>query len=146
MVDELSELNFTQDLEEVLRIDDAQRWKIEKVGVLEVYVGIYSIKAPEDGFQVRLFWNVYPSESPSLKFRDPQSGRLDLPTAWPMVRGFRPASLDACVNWCIEGFSLHPEWKNDSNLKWNPIGNVLLRVLRTLQREMDEYFNGRFKQ
>jgi len=146
MADELSELNFVQDLEEALRVEDAQRWKIEKVGALEIYAEISSAKASEEKFQARLLWRVYPGEPPSLKFRDPQSGRLDLPTAWPIVRGFRPATLDACVNWCIEGFALHPEWKNDPNKKWNPVGNAVLRILRILQGEMDEHFGGRFKQ
>src|SRR5438093_7514069 len=146
MGDELSELNFAQDLAEALKVADAQRWKIEKVAALEIYVENSSVKAPEEIFQARLLWNSYPGEPPSLKFRDPKSGRLDLPTAWPAVRGFRPSSLDACVNWCLEGFALHPEWKNDPNLKWNSTGNSLLRVLRILQNEMDERFCGRFKQ
>jgi len=146
MADELSELNFAQDLAEALQVPDAHRWKIDKVATLEVYVEISSVKAPQEIFQARLVWNVYPGEPPFLKFRDQGSGRLDLPTAWPIVRGFRPANLDACVNWCAEGFALHPEWKTDPNLKWNSTGNALLRVVRILQSEMDEYFSGRFRQ
>lgn len=146
MDDKLSELNFAQDLEDALQVADAKRWKIEKAAALEIYVELVSMKAPEQLFQARLLWNTYPGEPASLKFRDPVSGRLDLPTAWPIVRGFRPTSLDACVNWCAEGFALHPEWKNDPNLKWKSDGNVLLRVLRILQSEMDEHFSGRFSQ
>jgi hypothetical protein len=146
MADEFSELTFTEDLAEVLSLPEASRWKIEHVGSLEVHVALSSVKVPADVFNVRLYWNSYPMEPPSLKFRDPATGRIDLPTAWPEVRGFRPANLDACVNWCSEGFVTHPEWKNDPNTKWNPQGNALLRVLRLLQREMDEFFVKRFQQ
>jgi len=145
MSDELSELNFQQDLDEVLHVEDAQRWKIEKVGTLEIYVELSSVKAPEEKFQARLLWSAYPDVA-SLKFRDQKSGRLDLSTAWPIVRGFRPASFDACVNWCAEGFGLHPEWKNDPDKKWHLVGNAMLKTLRILQSEMDDYFGGRFKQ
>ncbi|MCL4552494.1 MAG: hypothetical protein M1305_02915, partial [Candidatus Marsarchaeota archaeon] len=63
--------------------------------------------------------------------------------AWPRVRGFRPPSLDACVNYTIEGFNLHAEWRNDPRLRWDRSGNVLLRELRTLQSELDNYYQGR---
>lgn len=145
MGDELSELNFQQDLEEALRVENAQRWKIERAGPLEIYVEMWSITAPNEKFQARLLWGVYPGLA-SLKFRDQQTGRLDMPTAWPIVRGFRPANLDACVNWCSEGMGIHPEWKNDPKLILDPGGNHVLRTLRILQSEMDDYYNGRFKQ
>jgi hypothetical protein len=146
MADEFSELSFKEDLAEVLSLPESPRWKIESVGSLEVYVTLSSAKEPDNPFQARLLWNVYPTEPPSLKFRDPSTGRLDLPTAWPEIRGFRPTSLDACVNWCSEGFTIHPEWKNDPNIKWNPQGNALLRTLRRMQREFDEFFVKRFQQ
>jgi hypothetical protein len=144
MADELSELNFEQDLEEALGVEEARRWKIEKVGALQFYVELSSVKAPDEKFQARLLWDAYPGLA-SLKFRDPESGRLDLPSAWPIVRGFRPQNLDACVNWTSEGNNLHPEWKNDPSKKWNSTGNVVLKTLRTLQSEVDDYFGGRFK-
>lgn len=56
------------------------------------------------------------------------------------------STFDACVNWCAEGFAIHPEWLNDPNKRWNPAGNSILRTLRILQGEMDEDFRGRFKQ
>lgn len=144
MSDDLSELNFQQDLEEALQADDAKRWKIEKAGPLEAYVSLSPAKAPSEIFQARLHWAMYPGEPPSLKFRDLATGRLDLSSAWPEVRGLRPSNLDACVNWCSEGFAIHPEWKCDPNLKWNTTGNALLRVIRTLQNEMDRHFVKRF--
>lgn len=147
MADEFSRLSFNEDLDEVLSAPEALRWKIQRIDdELEVYVDLSSEKLPDEVFQARLFWNVYPAEPPSLKFRDPTTGRLDMPTAWPEMRGFRPTNLDACVNWCSEGFIAHPEWKNDPNIKWNPQGNALLRVLRLLQRELDESLVKRFQQ
>jgi hypothetical protein len=59
-------------LEEALLADDSKRWKIEKVGPLEVYVMLASIKDPHELFQARLLWREYPGEPPSLKFRDPK--------------------------------------------------------------------------
>jgi hypothetical protein len=146
MADAFSELSFKEDLDEVLSLPECSRWKIEHVGPLEVYVDMSPANVPSEVFQARLFWDAYPTDPPSLKFRDPATGRLDLPSAWPEIRGFRPTSLDACVNWCSEGFAAHPEWKTDADKKWNPQGNPLLRVLRLLQREFDEYFVKRFQQ
>ena len=112
---------------------------------LEVFATVSPAGKAGEVFQARLLWDMYPDQPPSLKFRDPVTGRLDQPAAWPQVRGFRPASLDACVNWCAEGFIVHPEWRNDPKLRWDPRGNVLLKVLRILQDELDYYFQGRFK-
>lgn len=142
---EISSLNLADDFEGVLRAEDATRWKLEKPGALEIWATLFPATKPEESFQVRLLWEQYPERPPSLKFRDPTTGRLDLASAWPVVRGLRPSSLDACVNWCSEGFALHPEWVNDPRYRWDPRGNALLRVLRNLQAELDADFNGRFK-
>src|SRR5215467_12294060 len=117
MADELSILNLRDDFEEAAGVSDAARWKLEMPGPLEVLVTLSSSTALSEKFQARLLWTKYPDDPPSLKFRDPATGRLDLPQAWPVVRGFRPQSLDACVNWCSEGFVLHPEWKTDPRLR-----------------------------
>jgi hypothetical protein len=145
MSDEFSALNLKDDLEEALKVPEAAGWALEMAGDLEVFVTMSPTSAPAEHFQARLLWTKYPDEPPSLKFRDPTTGRLDLPQAWPMVRGFRPQSLDACVNWCLEGFNLHPEWRSDSRFRWDPNGSPFLRVLRQLQEELDDYFQGRFK-
>lgn len=75
---------------------------------------------------------------------DKKTGSYNVPQAWPEMRGFRPTSLDACVNWTKEGFTLHPEWNADPNKKWISSGNVLLKVIRTLQNELDGYFIKRY--
>jgi hypothetical protein len=143
--DELSALNFEDDLKDALSCEDASRWRIEKPGLLEVLVSLSPRSYPNEIFQARLLWMKYPEEPPSLKFRDIATGRIDLPTAWPVIRGFRPANLDACVSWCLEGFKLHPDWRNDPKYRWDSKSNVLLKVLRYLQDEFDNYYSGRYK-
>lgn len=140
---DLSALNLSDDLAEVRTTEDAARWEITLPNPLEVLVTLSPASAPGESFQARLLWSAYPTEPPSLKFRDPATGALDRPQAWPKVRGFRPASLDACVNFCAEGFALHPEWRTDPRYRWETRGNVLLKVLRTLQDELDHHFSGR---
>ncbi len=143
MTDDLSALNLEDDYQEVLTADCAARWKLEKPAALEVWATMYPARAPTELFQARLLWRVYPGEPPSVKFRDPATGRLDLTSAWPQVRGFRPTSFDTCVNWSLEGFALHPEWRTDPRFRWDDRGNVLLKVLMYLQNELDDHYQGR---
>ncbi|HWY50624.1 MAG TPA: hypothetical protein VNW72_04000 [Chthoniobacterales bacterium] len=146
MSDELSTLNFEADLKKVLGVPDANRWKVDRAGDLELFVTLSSAKAPAEFFQARLLWIRYPGEEPpSLKFREPETGALNNPKAWPVVRGFRPATLDACVNWTSEGMAVHPEWRNDPKARWDPSGNSILRIVRILQNEMDAHFTQRFQ-
>lgn len=140
----LSNLNLKDDYQAVSQLEESSRWGPEMSGPLEVSCSMQSVKAPGEVFQARLSWTSYPDEPPSLKFRDPRTGGLDLPSAWPMVRGFRPQSLDACVSWTAEGMTIHPEWRNDPRYRWDPHGNALLRILRILQDELDEHFQGRY--
>lgn len=140
MADEFSKLAFDDDLKEVLELEESHRWKVERVSDLEIYVTASPAKASAEVFQARFCWNVYPGEPPSYKYRDPKTGRLDLTSAWPEVPGYRPTNFDACVNWSAEGFIAHPEWRNDPNIKWNPKRNALLKVLRYMQRDLDEKF------
>lgn len=81
MSDELSALNLEEDFEKVLTVPEASRWKLEKAGPLEVWATMTPSSNAEESFQARLLWRVYPDEPPSLKFRDPATGRLDLPSA-----------------------------------------------------------------
>lgn len=145
MSDELSRLNLRDDFGEAGDVSEASRWILEMPSDLEVLVTLAPAHEPNEKFQARLLWTKYPDAPPSLKFRDPSTGRLDMPHAWPVGRGFRPQSLDACCNWCAEGFGIHPEWRNDSRFQWNASGNPLLWVLRQLQEELDEHYQGRFK-
>ena len=141
---ELSAMNLADDLAEARGTEDASRWEFTLAASLEIHVMMSSVAAPAERFQARLLWTAYPDEPPSLKFRDPATGSLNQPQAWPKVRGFRPQSLDACVNWTAEGLAIHPEWRTDARYRWDTRGNVLLKVLRILQSELDDHYTGRF--
>ena len=144
MADQLSELNFKQDLAEALVAPESSRWILESPAPLELVASMRSIQHPSELFQARFLWVAYPgNEPPSLKFREAATGRLDDPTMWPRVRGFRPDSLDACVNWSFEGMVLHPEWVRDPRFRWDARGNPVLKVLRYLQDELDLHCSGR---
>src|SRR5688500_7091494 len=106
---------------------------------LEVFVTLAPAREPDEKFQVRLLWTKYPDGPASREFRCPGTGRLDMPQAWPVGRGFRPQNQDGCCNGCAEGFVTHPEWKSDPRFQWNACGNPLLWVLRQLQEELDEH-------
>jgi hypothetical protein len=138
----VSELALDDDLEDMAAAADSGRWSVVRAGPLEIWCTLSPTSLPDQRFQARLLWTTYP-DCASLKFRDPSTGRLDRPEAWPKVRGFRPASVDACVNYCAEGFALHPEWRADPRLRWNSGGNAVLRTIRTLQNELDYHFQGR---
>ena len=140
---ELSTLNLDEDLKEVCALPEASRWTIERPASLEVLVSMSPATAPDECFQARLAWDVYPDQPPSLKFRDLHTGRLDLPRAWPQTPGFRPGNLDACVPWTAEGMVTHPEWRNDPRFRWDARGNVLLKVLRSIQELLDDDYQGR---
>ena len=143
MTDQLSKKAFSRDLRQVRELPEAGRWNFQDGSDLEVLVTMFPANAPDQLFDLRLVWDIYPDNPPSLKFRDRETGRLDNPHAWPQLPGYRPTSLDACVNYCREGFVTHPEWVNDPNLRWKPEGNVLLFVLRTVQAELDLNFGDR---
>jgi hypothetical protein len=145
MSDELSTLNLKDDFEEASSTIDASRWVLNMPGDLEVTAIMCPGKFLTEQFRASLRWSKYPDEPPSLKFCDLATGRIDIPQSWPIIRGFRPQSLDACVNWCLEGFALHPEWRTDPRFRWDSSHNPLLRVLRTLQDEFDDQYQGRFK-
>jgi hypothetical protein len=140
-----ADLAFEEDLAEAEATEDAARWKTERGKGQEVFVTMHSIVDPNNRYQARLAWTRYADDAPSLKFRNPTTGSLTDATAWPIVRGFRPTSFDTCVNYSAEGFALHPEWQLDSKLRWRPDGNIVLKVLRILQAELDEYYGGRYK-
>lgn len=139
----LDEMNFQDDFDECSTVLDSNRWTLVKAGPLEVYATVYPASKPEEKFQARFLWEKYSNDAPSMKFRDPETGRLDLASAWPVVRGFRPTSFDACVNWTREGLALHKEWVTDPKFRWDPSGNALLKVLRFLVSELDDHFQGR---
>jgi len=140
-----ADLAFEEDLVATEATEDVAQWKIERGKSQEVFVTMRSIMDPDNRYQARLAWIRYADDAPSLKFQNAATGSLTDATAWPIVRGFRPTTFDACVNYSAEGFVLHPEWQRDPKLRWRPDGNMVLKVLRILQAELDEYYSGRYK-
>ncbi|PAY07388.1 hypothetical protein CK489_16630 [Bradyrhizobium sp. UFLA03-84] len=133
----LAILNFEDDLKAASEARGAERWKFDRRGDLELWVTVAPAGNEADLYIARLFWLDYPGEKPpSVKFVDPSTGRLDIAKAWPMANGFRPGSFDICANWTAEGFVTHPEWATTDN-RWNRSGNIVLRVMRLLQQELD---------
>ena len=141
----LAAMNFEDDLRAAMEAPDATRWKLEKKGSLELWVTVSPAGHPGDIYIARLLWLDYPGAlPPSVKFVDPATGRLDVPTAWPTAQGFRPTTFDICSNWTAEGFGLHPEWAK-SEYRWCSSGNVILKAVRILQHELDTTYGGRFR-
>lgn len=139
------ELALKADFLQLPQVSDreaADRWSAALVAPLEVHVDLSPLSHPEQLFQACLLWEVYPDLPPSLVFRDPATGRTDIPRAWPTGGPFRPTS-GLCVNYTKEGFALHPEWATDPRLKWRTTGNAVLKVIRLLQDDMDNHFSGR---
>lgn len=135
---------FFADLDEAMHTEQAMRWELRQRARLEMIVGLAPKKEPAESFIVRLRWDRYPGNPPSLKFLD-ASGSESNPAAWPQCPGFRPTALDACVNWTREGMNLHPEWRNSGSTRWDPSGNAVLRALNLLQETLDFQYSGRFR-
>jgi len=145
MASDLSTLCLEADVAEVVASPEYSRWNLKLGDQLEILVTMSPSLKPEEQFQARLWWSEYPGTPPSLKFRNPVTGSLTDPRAWPQCPGFRPRSTDACVNWTAEGHGLHPEWKHATATRWRAEGNALFRVLCILQDTLDLTFSGRYQ-
>lgn len=145
MVHDLSDLCLEADFAEVVASPEAERWTLKLAGRLEILATMSPRSSPNEKFQARLWWMEYPGGLPSLKFRNPATGSLADPHAWPVCPGFRPTSFDTCVNWTAEGHGLHPEWSQSAATRWNTSGNPLFRALCIVQDTLDLGFGGRFK-
>lgn len=131
------------DVGAIAQAEDADRWRVQLVGPFEVWVTLAPMIAPTESFQGRFIWDRYPDAPPSLVFREPATGRIDLPRAWPTGGPFRPMT-GLCVSYTKEGFGMHPEWVSDPTCRWSPAGNVMLKVIRLLQEDFDTSFAGRY--
>jgi hypothetical protein len=141
----LAKINLDDDLQglDALGADEAGRWDIQRVGPVELHVTLSPVGDPAERYLARLLWPDYPDQPPSVKFIDPDTGRLDLTCAWPMATGVRPTEFDICVPWTSEAHAIHTEWRVDPNFRWDNRGNALLKVLRSLQDLLDHDYMGR---
>ena len=140
----LSSMNLDDDFEGAKRAERASRWQLTKRNSLEVWVTMSPARQPNEMFTARLLWTEYPSQPPSVRFIDPQTGRHDVLTAWPVVQNVRLGpQWDICQSMTAEGFAAHQEWRSDPKARWDPRGNVLLKTLTWLQELLDETFQRR---
>lgn len=142
---ELAKLALDEDFEEAIKAVDSDRWSLARKGDLEVWVTLSPESRPTEAFTARLLWTTYPGDlPPSVKFVDPATGRLGVPSAWPTGSGFRPPN-DICANWCSEGYDTHPEWRTDAAIRLKIRGNALLMIVRVLKQELDVHCTGRHR-
>jgi hypothetical protein len=87
-------------------------------------------------------WIRYPGEPPSVKFATGVGGALDATTAWPRIAGYRAGAFDICMPFTAEGFGVHPDWRTSAEA-WRGTGNPFLWVAETLQRDLNNRYEGR---
>ncbi len=93
-------------------------------------------------YVVRVEWESYPYQPPSIKFTDQVRGSLTATRAWPVMTGYRANSFDICRPMCKEGYGIHPEWRQGSTA-WPTDGNPFLWVVQMLQFHLDNDYQGR---
>jgi hypothetical protein len=125
-------LNLAADLTEVRAVATETGWSVDGPSDLVIRVTMRS-RVDAQSYCFRIIGNGYPEQAPSIACIDPESGSTHVQSAWPQCQGFRPGNQDLCLPLSAEGFVAHPEWRNDAEKKWNPVGNPLLRVLDELQ-------------
>lgn len=145
MATEFERMLFEEELASLRELPEARRWTIErdKDVPLGITALIYSIKDPAELYLARLRWPNY-FKPASLKFLSRKTGSDTDPTAWPIVRGFRPTSFDACVSYTLEGHGLHPEWSNSPSTAYPKVDRPMQYTLLRLQSEIDMYYERRW--
>lgn len=139
----LAEILFAGHLEELQNEPEAARWVIKRQPGFVLHVTVHPRYAPDEEFLAKVEWATYPGRWPaSIVFLDPTSLRSGVASAWPMASGFR-SPQDICTTWTAEGFNLHPEWRDDPRMAWDPGDNPILTQLRYLQHELDHTYSGR---
>ena len=98
--------------------------------------------APDERYFSRYQWFAYPYEPASITIVNEIRGSSQLRTAWPIISGYRPDSLDICRPFCREGYQLHAEWREGSTA-CRTDGNPFLSVVQTMQDQFDNEYQGR---
>jgi hypothetical protein len=148
-IDEESALNLEADEGAVLtfmKVNDGDLIRDDSVGdggERCVYWATFRPRSvPKERFIARIEWFAYPYQEPSIKFAAAIRGSLTVTSAWPMMPGYRPGSLDICEPICREGFNTHPEWCQGSTA-WPTDGNPFLWVVQTMQFQFDNDYQAR---
>ncbi len=135
---------FEEELEAVQSLDVATRWQLERDD--SVPLGLFAVmhpaNEPEQLYKARLRWDDY-FGPPSLKYINMQTGSESDPAAWPRCAGFRPGSLDSCIQLTAEGHKLHPEWCQSAATRFPEIELPMQYALIQLQVALDNSYQGR---
>lgn len=145
----LARISLQADLERFGDVREAEGWGISPWPLTDTsfYVTMKSILDGE-AYMVRVLWDGYPEEPPSVKPVNPDTKDSNDMRAWPVCDGFRlPPTADLCLNITREGFALHPDWARDSRYRWESSGNPAQRVLFALQDHLNDRskYHGRAK-
>lgn len=134
---------LNQHLEELRALPQADRWTIKRgdTAALDLSVDLFSRKAPQELYRVRLRWTDY-SKPPSLKFIDMATGSETEPRSWPNFDGSRPTSFFVCLPITQEGHAYHGEWASGANA-YPTVDDPLQYVLLSLQSLLDNTYTGR---
>jgi hypothetical protein len=100
---------------------------------------------PAETYIARVHWSRYPDAPPSVRFASEVGGDIDVLSAWPIVPGYRPTAFDICMPFTAEGFAVHPEWAQTQEA-WRVTGNPFLWISETLQRDLNNRYQGRYQQ
>jgi hypothetical protein len=100
------------------------------------------VSAVGERFYVRVVWTAYPDSPPSVRFHDGVGGAAGSMCAWPVIPGYRTGSWDICKPFTLEGYAVHPEWRQGPHA-WQSSGNPFLYVVQTLQNDLNHNYAGR---
>lgn len=139
--DSLLTLEMDQDAV-VAYLDD-----FDGVLILDAEPGTYWLvlhpkSAPAETYYARVAWRQYPDGPPSVRFHDQIHGRFDVPSAWPIVPGYRLGAWDICKPITAEAYVVHPEWCAGPH-QWSSTGNPFLWIAQTLQDDLNHNYQGR---
>lgn len=135
---------FEDELVRVQGLVEAGRWKLARDDSvpLGLTAEMHSLKAPTELYLARVRWEHY-FEPASVKFLNRETSADNDPRAWPQCAGFRPTSLDTCVNWTREGHLTHPEWAQSPHTAFAAPEAPMQFVLLHLQMTLDTTYSGR---
>lgn len=145
----LASISLQADLDRIEDIRTAEGWILSPWPLKDTTFFV-TMKSIIDGesYMLRMMWDGYPEEPPSVKPVNPDTKDMNDVRAWPLCDGFRlPPTADLCLNITRDGFALHPDWARDPRYRWESTGNPAERVLFALQVRLNDRskYHGRAK-
>lgn len=146
----LARISLQADLERIEDIRAEEKWLISPYPVTDTtfFVTMKSM-VDNEAYTLRIAWDGYPEQPPSVKPVNPDTKDPHDMQAWPLCEGFRPPpTADLCLNITREGLTqLHPDWARDPRYRWESTGNPAWSVLAALQDRLNDRskYHGRTK-